>query len=71
MYIDNTICEPQNIPIPLKKSFLQLDAYYHKNDWFSFDNLFEVVEAEIKSYYLNGKITQDELNTLFRKYGIL
>lgn len=34
------------------------------------DTVFEVVEARVKAYYLAGKITRDDLNCIFRKYGI-
>lgn len=35
-----------------------------------FDTVFEAVEASVKAYYLAGKITRDDLDCIFRKYGI-
>lgn len=32
---------------------------------------FEAVEASVKAYYLAGKISREDLNCIFRKYGIL
>ena len=34
-----------------------------------FDSLFNV-EASVKAYYLAGKISRDDLNCIFSKYGI-
>lgn len=31
---------------------------------------FEAVEASVKAYYLAGKISKEDLNCIFRKYGI-
>lgn len=44
---------------------------YDEGDWFHFDIFFEGVEATVKGYYLAGKISRDDLNSIFRKYGIL
>ena len=40
-------------------------------DWFNFDTFFEAVEASVKAYDLAGKISREDLNMIFRKYGIL
>jgi len=38
--------------------------------WNMFDTFFESVEASVKAYFLAGKISRDDLNCIFRKYGI-
>lgn len=43
---------------------------YDAGDWLQFDLLFEAVEASVKAYYLAGKISREELNLVFRRYGI-
>ncbi|MDE5700308.1 MAG: hypothetical protein K2I96_23380 [Lachnospiraceae bacterium] len=54
----------------LQWDFKELQEYYDADDWFVFDTLFEAVEATVKAYYLAGKISREDLNTIFRKYGI-
>ena len=70
MYIDEKICLRENLPESLKKDFEELQGYYDAGDWFMFDILFEAVEASVKAYYLAGKISMEDLNCIFRKYGI-
>lgn len=70
MYNDKSIILPDNLPVGLQRDFDELQKYYDVGDWFQFDLLFEVVEANVKAYYLAGKISREELNLIFRKYGI-
>lgn len=70
MYNDKSIILPNNLPVGLQRDFDELQKYYDVGDWFQFDLLFEVVEANVKAYYLAGKISREELNLIFRKYGI-
>lgn len=70
MYIDEKVDLRDNLPTALKRDFEELQEYYEAGDWFMFDTVFEVVEASVKAYYLAGKITRDDLNCIFRKYGI-
>lgn len=35
-----------------------------------FDTVFEAIEARVKAYYLAGKISREDLDNIFRKYGI-
>lgn len=35
-----------------------------------FDTVFEAVEATVKVYYLAGKMSIEDLNSIFEKYGI-
>ena len=70
MYIDKEIELPANLPSGLQEDFTELQEFYDAGDWLSFDLLFEAVEASVKACYLAGKITREELNLIFRKYGI-
>lgn len=70
MYNDKTIALPVSLPAGLQNDFKELQEYYDEGDWLQFDLLFEAVEASVKAYYLAGKISREELNLIFRKYGI-
>ncbi len=70
MYIDHTIVIPEDFPEGLKRDFAELQEYYDAGDWLQFDLLFEAVEASVKAYYLAGKISREELNLVFCRYGI-
>lgn len=70
MYNDKTIALPVSLPVGLQNDFKELQEYYDAGDWLQFDLLFEAVEASVKAYYLAGKISREELNLIFRKYGI-
>lgn len=52
-----------------KRAFFMKENY-DAGDWLQFDLLFEAVEASVKAYYLAGKISREELNLVFRRYGI-
>ena len=70
MYIDEKISLRDNLPDGLQRDFAELQDYYDKGDWFMFDTVFEAVEASVKAYYLAGKISKEDLDCIFKKYGI-
>ena len=70
-YIDEKIRLREDLPASLQRDFQELQEYYDAGDWFMFDTLFEGVEATTKAYYLAGKISREDLNCIFKKYGIL
>lgn len=70
MYIDDSIILREDLPLALLRDFAGLRGYYDKGDWFQFDNLFDVVEGSVKGYYHNGIISREDLNQIFRKYGV-
>ena len=70
MYVDETITLRDDLPNALQRDFKELQSYYDSNDWFMFDTVLEGVEASVKAYYLAGKISRDDLNNIFTKYGI-
>ena len=69
-YIDETIVLDKSLPTELLRDFEELRKFYESGDWLNFDLLFEVVEASAKSYYLSGRISKQDLDKIFRKYGI-
>lgn len=71
MYVDKNIFLRSDLPGGLQRDFEELQEYYEADDWFMFDTLFEAVEASVKAYYLAGKISRNDLDLIFKKYGIL
>ena len=71
MFIDEEIDLREDLPDRLQRDFTKLREYYDAGDWFNFDIFFEGVEATVKGYYLAGKISRVDLDSIFRKYGIL
>lgn len=71
MFIDETIVLREDLPQGLQRDFAELREYYDAGDWLHFDIFFEAVEASVKAYYLAGKISREDLNRIFMKYGIL
>ena len=70
MYIDDSIELREDLPQKLLDDFIILEEYYKADDWFNFDIYFESVEATTKACYLAGKIDREDLEKIFRKYGI-
>lgn len=70
MFIDEAVAVREDLPGELLDAFAELKDYYDKDDWFQFDMLFDLVEARSKAYYLAGKISREDLDSIFRKYGI-
>lgn len=70
MYIDEKIRLSDNLPDGLQRDFKELQDYYNTGDWFMFDTVFEAVEASVKAYYLAGKISREDWDCIFKKYGI-
>jgi len=70
MYIDESIVLRKDLPEELLSAFCELKEYYDTDDWFQFDMLFELVEARTKAYYYARKISREDLDLIFKKYGI-
>ena len=70
LYVDEKISLRDDLPEGLQHDFCELQEYYDAGDWFMFDTVFEAVEASVKAYYLAGKISKEDLNCIFSKYGI-
>lgn len=70
MFVDEAVEVREDLPEELLGAFRELKGYYDTGDWFQFDMLFEVVEARAKAYYLAGKISREDLNLIFKKYGV-
>lgn len=70
MFIDETVIVRKDLPTELTEAFQELRECYNADDWFQFDMLFDLVEARAKAYYLAGRISREDLNSIFKKYGI-
>lgn len=70
MFIDENYEIDENLPSHLLDYIDELEDYYKNDDWVGFDCLLESLEGTIKSYRLNGIITEKQLDVLFRRYGI-
>ena len=70
MYVDEQIILKDDLPDGLRRDFEELQEYYRVGDWFMFDINLEAIEASVKAYYLAGKISKEDLNSIFKKYGI-
>lgn len=70
MFIDETVIVRKDLPTELTEAFQELREYYNADDWFQFDMLFDLVEARAKAYYLAGRISREDLNSILKKYGI-
>lgn len=70
MYIDPEIKLRDDLPSGLREYFSELQEYYDKGDWLSFDRLWDdCVESSVKICYHDGRITMEDLQQIFRKYG--
>ena len=70
MYINNDVVLRDDLPESLKRDFEELQSYYDAEDWLMFDITFEGIEATVKANYHAGKISINDLNAIFTKYGI-
>jgi hypothetical protein len=70
MYLDESIQLRRDLPDSLQRDFTELKGYYDEDNWFQFDMLLEEVEASVKAHFLAGKISREELEQIFRKYGV-
>lgn len=69
MYMDHSIKLRDDLPPALLRDFKELQEFYDQGNWFDFDLMFEAVQATVKAYYHNGKISRGDLDMIFRKYG--
>lgn len=70
MYIDENYPIDTTLPKHLLDYISELDGYYESDDWMSFDSLLDALEGTIKNYCIEGRITEKQLDTLFRRYGL-
>mgnify|MGYP000130945008 CR=1 FL=1 len=69
MYRDDNYKINPAWPKRLLEMIAEMDEIYDNNDDFKYSLLEGVFESHIKAFRLNGKITEKDLDTLFRRYG--
>ncbi|MDO5564026.1 MAG: hypothetical protein Q4F88_02195 [Eubacteriales bacterium] len=69
LYIDPDILLPDNLPKGLKEDISNLEKYYNENNENEYWLQLDVVEFNTKAYQINGKISKNDLQLIFRKYG--
>lgn len=70
MYINENIVLRDDLPERLKSLFRELQEYYDAGDWLNYDLLLEAFEANVKAHYIAGKISMEDLDRIFERYGI-
>lgn len=70
IYVDEKYEIDENLPKHLLDYINELQAYVAQNDEIGFECLLSSLEGTIKQYRLSGKITERQLDNLFRRYGL-
>ncbi len=69
MYLDKNYKLPENLPQDLINDIEEMESHFPDNMW-QFDRDLEVVEAVTKNCALEGRITDEELDRIFKRYGL-
>lgn len=70
MYLDKSQKIDFTVPKTLSNTIQEIDKYISQGDELHFSLLREDVEVVTKQCFINGTITADQLNTIFRRYGL-
>ena len=70
MYLDNNIVIDFRLPLSLQNDIKELDKDFSSGNDLHFALVLEIFEATAKQSYINGNITDEQLNLLFRRYGL-
>lgn len=70
MYLDNDIVIDFPLPLSLQDDIKELDRDFSSGNDLHFALVLEIFEATAKQSYINGNITAEQLNLLFRRYGL-
>ena len=70
MYLDNDIVIDFPLPLSLQDDIKELDRDFSSGNDLDFALVLEIFEATAKQSYINGNITAEQLNLLFRRYGL-
>lgn len=69
LFIDFDIPIPDNLPQTLLDDLDELQDFYDKDDWCSFDLKLDGIECRIKNFVLSGRISRNDAIKLFHRYG--
>lgn len=61
--------DKNKLPQMLQEIIKQLEEYEKESKWIMYDGKFETLESVGKSLLLEGKITEEQYETLLKKYG--
>ena|GEM_PF-1085386 len=70
MYLDETVKIGEHLPKRLIDDMKELDRFYEDDMWLEFSQLLEGVEVTTKAYQINKVITAQDLDVIFRRYGL-
>jgi len=61
--------DKMKLPQMLQEIIKQLEEYEKENKWIMYEGTFEGLDTLAKSFLLKGKITEEQYETLLKKYG--
>lgn len=70
MYIDEKYEITGYLPGVLKRDIEEIEDFYKQDDWIGFDCALETLEATVKQCRISGRISQEQMNTIFKRYGL-
>lgn len=70
MYLDKEIPINFHLPLSLQNDIKELDEDFSNGNDLHFAMVLDIFEATVKQSYINGNITAEQLNLLFRRYGL-
>ena len=71
MYLDESMKIDFKVPKTLEGVIKDIDRSFYENDDLKFALLREDVESVTKQSCINGNITSSQLDTIFRRYGLI
>lgn len=60
----------EELPNILQRDIEELESYYYSEDFVGYDCCLETLEATTKQCCLHGNISEKQLDTIFRRYGL-
>lgn len=70
MYLDTSISIDFPMPLSLANDVKDIEAAYYAGDDFHFILKLEDLECIAKACAINGSITKQQLDAIFRRYGL-
>lgn len=70
MYLDRKHYPTTPIPQKLVERMVELDKIAGTDDWYAFESLRDLIEINTKSLLYANKITEKDLDSIFKRYGL-